>query len=276
MSEYDLNLGGDAGHAGFNVTPGKRPPDGSFYEWDFNNKVMVLIEQKLSKYENTKFTRLDDRTGKRDVPLAERKAKATKASVDAVVSMHANAYGSGGWNDASGIETFVSADGLPSNEITLASNIQNHLIKDLGRKNRGVKKGNLYMTKVSPKIPSILVEAGFMTNREEAVLLMSSSYQEKVAEAVIKGLVETYKLKQKRKEVEIVADQNVEMTDAQKRMIEYLKKLGITDGNNPGSTGNNLYMWTMIADTISVVYTDLNKIKNEFRAELAEIKRLLK
>ncbi|QNG60401.1 N-acetylmuramoyl-L-alanine amidase [Bacillus sp. PAMC26568] len=216
-----IKIGGDAGHAGFGVTPGKRPPDSSFYEWDFNNKVMVLIERKLRDYENVQFVRLDDRTGKRDVPLTERKAKAKNAGVDAVVSMHANAYGSGGWNESSGIETFISADGLPASELILASHIQNHLIRDLGRKNRGVKKGNLFMTKVSKDIPSVLVEAGFMTNREEAVLLMSSSYQEKTAEAVVKGLAETFKLK--RKKIDVPKET---LQQTQKGVDDLMLKLG--------------------------------------------------
>jgi N-acetylmuramoyl-L-alanine amidase len=191
-----ITIGLDAGHAGFGVTSGKRLSDGTMYEWDFNNAVAILAEQKLQAYENTKVVRLDDRTGKKDVPLADRVAKAKKEEVDAVVSIHANAFGST-WNEANGIETFISEDRMPFTELELASHIQNHLVRETGRRNRGVKRGNLYMTKVTNMIPSVLVECGFMTNKEEAALLKTAAYREKCAKAIVNGLVEQFKLKPK-------------------------------------------------------------------------------
>jgi N-acetylmuramoyl-L-alanine amidase len=196
VKSVDINtFGVDGGHAGFGVTAGKRTTDGTMYEWDFNNAVAVLVEQKLLTYENVKVVRLDDRTGKKDIPLADRVAKALKEKVVAVVSIHANADGRGDvWTDANGIETFISDDRFPFNELELASCIQNHLIRETGRKNRGVKRGNLFMTKVSDMIPSVLVECGFMTNKEEAALLKSASYRDKCATAIVYGLVEQFKL----------------------------------------------------------------------------------
>jgi N-acetylmuramoyl-L-alanine amidase len=192
-----LTLGLDGGHAGFGVTPGKRLPDGTMYEWDFNNAVAILVEKiLLQKYEGIKIIRLDDPTGKKDIALVARVSKAKKEKVDAVVSIHANAYGDD-WNDANGIETYISMDRLPFSELELGSYIQNHLIRETGRKNRGVKRGNLYMTKVSDSIPSVLVECGFMTNKEEADLLKTAAYREKCAQAIVNGLVEQFKFKPK-------------------------------------------------------------------------------
>lgn len=70
-------------------------------------------------------------------------------------------------------------------------------IRETNRTNRGVKKGYLYMTKVSNLIPSVLVEGGFMTNKEAAALLKSDAYRQKAAIAIVKGLVDTFKLKLK-------------------------------------------------------------------------------
>jgi N-acetylmuramoyl-L-alanine amidase len=186
----------DAGH-GMN-TPGKRTPDG-MREFEFNSAVAEIAKKILLEYENTQVIFAHDPIGKVDVPLAERVAKAVKEKVDAVVSIHANAFGDG-WNDANGIETFISDDRMPFIELELASHIQSHLIGETGRKNRGVKRGNLYMTKVSNMIPSVLVELGFMTNREEANLLKSAAYREKCATAIVNGLVDQFKLKPKVKE----------------------------------------------------------------------------
>ncbi len=41
----------------------------------------------------------------------------------------------------------------------------------------------------SPDIPSLLVEAGFITNPQEEILLLNSSHQQKIANAVFKGIL---------------------------------------------------------------------------------------
>lgn len=220
-----IKIAFDGGHAGFGITPGKRLPDGSMYEWDFNNAVAVLAEKLILEYENVQVVRLDDRTGKRDVPLAERVAKAKHEKVDAVVSIHANAFGDN-WNDANGIETFISEDRMPFTELALASHIQNNLIRETGRKNRSIKRGNLYMTKVSNMIPSVLVECGFMTNKEEATLLKTTSYREKCAIAIVKGLVEHFKLVPEgkiAKELAYIKTGSMPIEDA-KKIAEELKE----------------------------------------------------
>jgi N-acetylmuramoyl-L-alanine amidase len=213
----------DAGHGFF--TPGKRSPNG-MREYEFNREVAEFAKQMLNQYESVEV--IFSHNDKEDVPLAERVAKAKKEKVDVVVSIHANAYGST-WNDANGIETFISDDRMPFTEFELASHIQNHLIRETGRRNRGVKRGNLYMTKVSNMIPSVLCELGFMTNREEAALLKSSAYREKCAQAIVNGLVEQYKLKLKsqlKKKLAYIKTGSMPIEDAEKYAAEWKEKYG--------------------------------------------------
>jgi N-acetylmuramoyl-L-alanine amidase len=215
----------DAGH-GIN-TPGKRTPDG-MREFEFNSVVAVFAKELLLGYEDTQVIFSHDPTGKTDVPLAERKAKAEKEKVDAVVSIHANAFGDD-WNEANGIETFISEDRMPFTELELAAHIQNHLIRETGRRNRGVKRGNLHMTKVSNMIPSVLCELGFMTNKEEAALLKTASYREKCAQAIVNGLVEQYNLKPKaqaKKELACIKTGSMPIDVAEKIAEELKKKYG--------------------------------------------------
>src|SRR5690625_6246237 len=73
----------DAGH-GIN-TPGKRTPDDE-REWSFNSIVAQSIIDNLKKYRGVKTVRLDDPTGKRDVPLQERTNKENNANADILVS----------------------------------------------------------------------------------------------------------------------------------------------------------------------------------------------
>ena len=44
----------------------------------------------------------------------------------------------------------------------------------------------------SPDIPSLLIEAGFISNPREAKLLSSATYQQKMARAIYSGMVQYY------------------------------------------------------------------------------------
>jgi len=184
----------DAGH-GYN-TPGKRTPDGSMREWEFNSAVATLVQDELQNYEGVETLRVDDPTGKTDVPLKTRTDKANAWKADVYVSIHANAAGSG-WNSAEGIETYVYTS-KPKEAMTLAANVQNRLIRETGRKNQGVKTADFHVLRET-HMTAILVECGFMTNKEEATLLKSDSYRKKVATAIVAGIAETYNLKIKTK-----------------------------------------------------------------------------
>ncbi len=180
----------DAGH-GFE-TPGKRTPDG-MKEYEFNREVANEVKRMLTQYENVEvyFTHSDSR----DVPLAERTKKANQLKADLFLSIHANAYGTGSWNEANGIETYiytlkdVKAYGI-------AKLIHKYLIHLTRRKDRGVKAGDFLVLRET-KMTAILCECGFMTHREEALLLKSTTYRKTCAEAILKGLVEFYNLKLK-------------------------------------------------------------------------------
>lgn len=190
----------DAGHAGFGVTPGKRTPDCSMYEWDFNNAVSSYVGNALREMENVEDYLVSDPTGKRDVPLKERtdqanaiysRYKGDKNVKVIYISFHANAYGSG-WNEASGIETFVYKTN-PKGSRQLAEAIQNQLIEVTGLYNRGVKTADFHVLRET-KMDAILIEGGFMTNKHEAVLLKSTDYRIKFASAVVAALAELYNL----------------------------------------------------------------------------------
>jgi N-acetylmuramoyl-L-alanine amidase len=184
----------DAGHGGFGVTPGKRTPDGSMYEWDFNSQVVKYVMAELAHYENVAQLRVDDPTGKTDVPLIDRTNRVNAWGSDFHLSIHANAGGST-WSDAHGIETFVYKLSL-KDAVAVAKTVQTELIKATGLTDRGVKAGDLHMVRET-KMPAILCENGFMTNKEEAALLKTDAYRQKNACAIVAGLMKQYKLKKK-------------------------------------------------------------------------------
>ncbi|HEY9577300.1 MAG TPA: N-acetylmuramoyl-L-alanine amidase [Pseudobacillus sp.] len=175
----------DAGH-GYS-TSGKRTPDG-MREFEFNQDVSILTRKKLEeKGISVSFSHSDQE----DVPLDARVSKANRWKADLFLSIHANAYGDG-WNDANGIETFIHSS-RPKQAEAVAKAIQQRLIALTGRKNRGVKTANFYVLRKT-LMPAVLIEAGFMTNLEEAQLLRTASYRELCAQAIAEAVEKVYKL----------------------------------------------------------------------------------
>lgn len=187
-----LKVSWDAGH-GLN-TPGKRTPDNSMHEWQFNSEVVRYAMLELAKYENVAQKRFDDPTGKRDIPLVERTNGINSWGSDVHFSVHANAFKSV-WNDAHGIETFVYKMSLDK-AVAIAKKVQSSLIEATGRTDRGVKSDDLHMVRETA-MPAILVEHPFMTNKEEAALLKSDAFRKKCALAIVKAIATHYNLKKK-------------------------------------------------------------------------------
>jgi N-acetylmuramoyl-L-alanine amidase len=166
----------DAGHGP--ETAGKRSPDGLLREFSFNSAIADLVKHYLIE---EGFTVIFAHNALEDVPLPVRTKLANSLNVDAFVSIHANAFGSD-WNSTNGIETFVYPT-ASKESMTLASLTQDALIVACNRANRGVKKAN-YAVLRETRMPAVLIECGFMTNREEAALLMSNAYRGQCARAI--------------------------------------------------------------------------------------------
>jgi N-acetylmuramoyl-L-alanine amidase len=182
----------DAGH-GYN-TPGKRSPDG-MREYEFNRAVANYARTLLANYQNV--TVYFSHSDQADVSLKARTDKANSLDVDVFVSIHANAFGTGGWNTAGGIETYVYPT-KPPVAYQLAQKIQRNLVLATGLQNRGVKTADFHVLRET-KMDAVLAECGFMTNREEIKLLRSETYRRTCAEAIVKALADQFKLQPKPK-----------------------------------------------------------------------------
>jgi len=228
----------DAGHG--QETPGKRSPDGSLREYQFNSAVARYVaDELLHGYEDVEilFTHDDSR----DVPLKERTDRANAWGADVFVSIHANAYGDGGWNNAKGIETYVYTT-RPAAALKLAEAVHRNLIRATGRPDRGVKTANFHVLRET-KMPAILVECGFMTNREECELLKSDAYRRKCAEAIVAGIVEVYGLRPKQPAQQPATD---EVSAWAREAREWAVSRGITDGTRPKDPVTREEVWTML------------------------------
>lgn len=211
----------DAGH-GYQ-TAGKQSPDGML-EYECNRIVAQYVKEYLANCLDTTVYFVHEDT--RDVPLKERTMKANAYKADLYVSIHANAFGSGGWNEANGIETFVYKT-KPKEALALAEKVQAALVQSTGLKNRGVKTANFQVLRETT-CPSILIECGFMTNKQEAALLKSDSFRKKCGQAIANSIIEFYQLQQKEAKETIYKVQIGAFKDKKnaEALVEQLKKLG--------------------------------------------------
>jgi N-acetylmuramoyl-L-alanine amidase len=158
------------------------------------------------------------------IELQERTAIANQVGADLFVSMHANAALN---RAASGVETYylnlaktekaaqlaarengtslekvsllqavlfdLMANYKLNDSAHLAEEVQKSLHKRLagrysGERNLGVKQGPFYVL-VGATMPSILVEAAFISNEKEEARLKDPEFQDQVAEGVLDGIV---------------------------------------------------------------------------------------
>jgi N-acetylmuramoyl-L-alanine amidase len=172
-------IGIDDGH-GYE-TAGKRTPDG-YRENLFNEKVKKFLINELKR---NGFSYVDCSPMTSDNSLQDRCNRANNNKVDIFISIHANAYGEGGWNSADGIETYYYPGSSSGKK--LATLIQTELLKGTKQDNRGVKSANFYVLR-NTKMVAVLVEAAFMTNKREAELLKSSAFQKETAQDICRGV----------------------------------------------------------------------------------------
>lgn len=194
----------DAGH-GID-TPGKRSPDGTLLEYEFNRDVANRIEDILALHDVEVITCYDDH----DWDLKQRCQMANLLKADYFVSIHANAYKED-WNDANGWEIYIISKGGKAEQ--LARKIHKYS-QELGLKDRGIKVGNFQVLR-DTDMPAVLIEHGFYTNKEECEKLKSDSFRQKCAEADAKGILEQLGIEYKEdKDINVatkneVADTNV-------------------------------------------------------------------
>lgn len=148
-----------------------------------------------------KLTRTDDVY----VPLAERAALSNRAAHSILVSIHFN---EGARPLAGGIETYFAAhqrsggphiatwlpflrktESAPNEEsLSLAGFIQEELVARTHAGNRGTKCEQFYVL-AQVEHPAVLVEGGFLTNKQDAARLRDGVYREQLASALTAGIL---------------------------------------------------------------------------------------
>ncbi len=173
-----INIYIDAGHGG-NESGAIGPT--RICEKDINLSIANhLIKMLKADGANVSYTRTNDSK----VGLYERveKAKANNAHIS--VSIHNNSLPNG--KDpyiVHGTEVHY----YNKNAYKLAKIVQNNLANDLSLKDNGVHKSSFVLTRASNPI-SILVEAAYMINPEEYILLKNEFFRRNIAKSIKKSI----------------------------------------------------------------------------------------
>ena len=148
-------------------------------------EITLKIAKKAEKYledagYKVKLTREDDTF----IDLEERGAYANRKEAKVFVSIHCNSSEEG---EGYGIETFYSEQKGEESR-ALAGLLQACMIEQTQARDREIKTADHVVT-VTAKMPSALVETGFLSDAEERLLLQQEEYQEKLAKGIADGII---------------------------------------------------------------------------------------
>lgn len=188
----------DAGHG--KDTPGKRSPDSSLMEWEYNREIAKRVQKILLSYGiDTRLVVEDDW----DMPLKQRYLRVNKicdkygAGNVIMVSIHCNAASNGPWTNARGWsvwttkgqtnsdkladELYIAAQSyLPQRGMTLRKETYNDGDVDY-EKNFTVIYG--------AKCPAVLTENLFMDNKVDCAWLLTEEGKETITNIHVDGIL---------------------------------------------------------------------------------------
>ena len=169
------------------------------YTLDWARRLKSLLEARGWKVVLT-------RTSDRAVELGDRVMIAEQNQADLFVSLHLNAAAAG----AAGLETYCLTPAgmastltrgysdpanvlLPGNSqdfqnMHLAMRVHRSLLQYAGMPDRGVQRARFMAVLKTQRRPAILIEGGYLSDRNESKRLDSAEYRQKLALAVAKAL----------------------------------------------------------------------------------------
>lgn len=178
-------------------TPGKRLPKAldpnETREWVLNNRVAEHFARAALEYEGVQLLRTDDPTGKTDISIKERTAKANAWGADLYCDLHHNAAGR--VFDGGGVEGYSypgSNAGAMFRDAIYEAVIAAGGIK--GNRSNPLQEKRFDSLRYS-NMPAVLMEYGFMDSRVDAPIILTDAYAKLVAYATMAGIAKVKGLK---------------------------------------------------------------------------------
>lgn len=150
------------------------------------NLDIALRTRKL--LENAGYTVIMTRSTDIFIPLAGRAKIANDSNADIFISIHGNSMN----GSISGIETFWYGKFERANSIRLANSLQTNLVNSMNIRHRRVAEGNFHVIRET-KMPSALVEVGFIDNPGDAAKLKQAKYKQLAAQGILNGVQNYFK-----------------------------------------------------------------------------------
>lgn len=170
---------------------GEKSQTGNFmHENEFNRAVVKYLDIHLKRcgFDTLLVAPTDE-----DTSLLARTNLANAKNADAYISIHANAN-SGKFGHWGGIETFCMPNGVSRK---LGDIVHKWLLKNSKLQDRKVKDGSHLWVIRKTRMPSILVEGGFMDSHKDYKFLLSDAYRRECAYEIANGICEFFGVKYK-------------------------------------------------------------------------------
>lgn len=183
----------DPGHGGFD--PGKVGISGS-HEKDINLQIALRLREYLEQsgakviMTRTSDQDLDGMEGKshKNEDMRQRKEIINGSKAQMLVSIHQNAFPQ---SKVKGAQIFYHKQSIQGKN--LAECVDRSIKKYADKENtRKIKNSEDYYVLRVTNMPAIIVECGFLTNKEEEKKLNTKDYQDKMAWAIYIGIVEYF------------------------------------------------------------------------------------
>ncbi len=189
MANDDFYIGANDEHGVNPPTPGKRTPivpglNRQIYENEFNRAAKnAFIEACLRQG----FSVYDVKPEMNDISITQRVIRINRQNLTLLVTYAYNAFGEE-FNSAAGVTTYYSSRNPRAQESRrLATAIYDQLIQNTPQRGRGVQDLDVGVLS-SVNCVSALIEAGFMTNLEEARRMINPLFQVEVGEETCLGV----------------------------------------------------------------------------------------
>ncbi len=180
----------DAGHGGRD--PGKVGVNNAL-EKDINlaiaKKTKELLSEKgieviMTREEDVMYAK-EDSDNKKTEDMKARVEMINRNLPELTVSIHQNSYHE---ESVSGAQVFYYSHSQKAKE---AAEVMQKALMSLNAENtRPAKANDTYYMLKRTESPTIIVECGFLSNKEEAELLITEEYQSQMAQAICNGITD--------------------------------------------------------------------------------------
>ena len=167
----------DPGHGG-------RDPGAISYLGHHEKDIVLQIARRLEAILQRRGIQvIMTRRGDTFVELEERAAIANRAGADLFVSIHADSH-----NDRvhQGFTVYI-ANSASETSRRAGRSIENTMSR-IGIPSKGLRTAD-YRVLVRTNCPAVLVETGYLSNPNEAAMLLDGGYQERIAAAIADGII---------------------------------------------------------------------------------------